>query len=268
MEIKANKEEAKKFKLELSVFDEKMGDYYKSITEIEKQKRLIGLFEQDKNEILEHNKKQNEVLDKIIKDNALEKANLETKNKQLIKHKGCKVIIRQAEITEEKESAIVNPTNADLQHTEGLAGRIASKGGPIIKKESDEYIRNHGKLSIGEAITTDAGDLPCEMVIHVVEPIYPKNSIDDQNEKEELKTAIKSILSEMQKYDMNSVSFPAISTGILSLPSELSATIIGEVLKEAIDNNPEFYNGRKLIICNIDEETTSTMEELIPSLFD
>ena len=68
----------------------------------------------------------------------------------------------------------------------------------------------------------------------------------DQKQREELRSAIKSILGEMKKHDFNSVSFPAISTGIFRFPLELCAMIIGDVLKEAIDNDPEFYKEQKV----------------------
>ena len=117
-------------------------------------------------------------------------------------------------------------------------------------------------------MTTNAGNLPCERVIHVVGPIYPKDSMRDQKQREELRCAIKSILKEMKKHNFYSVSFPAISTGIFGFPLELWAFIIGEVLKEAIDNDPEFYKNRKLIICNFDDKTTNKMHEYVPRCFE
>ena len=71
----------------------------------------------------------------------------------------------------------------------------------------------------------------------------------------------------MRKHKMNSVSFPAISTGIFHFPLELCALIIGDVLKEAIDNDQEFYKDKKLIICNPDDKTTNKMLEYIPNAF-
>ena len=50
-------------------------------------------------------------------------------------------------------------------------------------------------------------------------------------------------------------------------PIELCALIIGDVLREAIDNDPEFYKNRRLIICNFDDKTTNKMLEYIPNCF-
>ena len=71
----------------------------------------------------------------------------------------------------------------------------------------------------------------------------------------------------MKKHKLDSVSFPAISTGIFSFPLEKCGMIIGEVLKEAIDSDPEFYNNKRLILCNVDDKTTNKMEEYVLKSF-
>ena len=141
------------------------------------------------------------------------------------------------------------------------------KGGDVIQKESEEYIKTYGPVETGQATTTNAGNLSCKKVIHVVGPIYPQNSMRDQKECEQLRSAIKSILREKKKHDLNSVSFPAISTGIFRFPLEKCGMIIGEVLREAIDSDPELYQNKKLIICNFDEKTTKKMEEYVLKSF-
>ena len=87
----------------------------------------------------------------------------------------------------------------------------------------------------------------------------------DQKQREELRSAVKSILREMRKHEMNSVSFPAISTDIF--PLDLCIVIFGNVLKGAIDSDPDFYEGKRLIICNSDNKTTTKMLEFIPEYF-
>ena len=71
----------------------------------------------------------------------------------------------------------------------------------------------------------------------------------------------------MKKHKLDSVSFPAISTGIFRFPLEKCGMIIGEVLKEAIDSDPDLYQNKKLIICNVDEKTTKKMEEYVLKSF-
>ena len=243
-------------------------DFYQNLYNYhnEKLKRdgIIELGEvntQYKEKVFKMNETQEEALKNIINQYEKDKNDSDAKNKETITYKGCNIIIRKGDLTEEREDAIVNPANEDLNHKGGAAKIIAQKGGEVIRTESEEYIKKYGNLPTGEATTTNAGDLPCEKVIHVVGPVYPQNSMRDQKQREELRNAVKSILREMRRYKMNSVSFPAISTGIFRFPLELCAMIIGDVLKEAIDNDPEFYKDKKLIICNFDEKTTNKMLE-------
>ena len=172
--------------------------------------------------------------------------------------------MRKGELAEEREEAVVRQVTGELAGDRDLV----EKAGEIVRREIEEYIKKYGNLSIGEATTTNAGDLPCEKVIHVAGPVYPKNNVRDQKQRDGLKSTIKSILREMKKQNMNSVSFPAISTGHFNFPHEICALIIGDVLREAIDNDTEFYKDKKLIICNPDEKRTKTMLEFIPRCFE
>ena len=48
------------------------------------------------------------------------------------------LLIRKGDLTEEKESAIVNPANEQLNHAGGAAKAIASKGGKVIQERVKE----------------------------------------------------------------------------------------------------------------------------------
>ena len=231
--IKNHNKKVENSQKKIDAFYEQMSDYHNMKGEKEKLVKLNEAYKKHKGEVIDSINKQEEALKDIIDQYEKDKNDSEAKNKKVIDYKGCNIIIRKGDLTEEREDAIVNPANEDLNHKGGAAKVIAEKGGEVIKKESEEYIKTHGSLPTGEAITTNAGDLPCEKVIHVVGPIYPQNSMRDQKQREELRSAIKSILSEMRKHKMNSVSFPAISTGIFRFPLELCAMIIGDVLKRS-----------------------------------
>ena len=57
-------------------------------------------------------------------------------------------------------------------HGGGVAGAIARKGGPVINKESREYINKNGPVLTGACGFTSAGDLPSKWIIHTVGPMY------------------------------------------------------------------------------------------------
>ena len=76
----------------------------------------------------------------------------------------------------------MNQENEDLNHKGRAAKIIAQKGGEVVQKGSEEYIKKYGSLPIGEATTTNAENLLCEKVIHVVGLIYPLNCMRDQRQ--------------------------------------------------------------------------------------
>ena len=54
--------------------------------------------------------------------------------------------IVQGDITTEEVDAIVNAANEHLQHGGGVAWSISKKGGPTIQKESNDWVRQHGRV--------------------------------------------------------------------------------------------------------------------------
>ena len=170
------------FGTEIDAFYTFMCEYHNKIVKDNKLRQISNINLQNKKEVLEMIQTQEQVLRDIQDQYTKDKAESDAKNKVVQIYKGCNIIIRKADLTQEREDAIVNPANEDLNHKGGAAKQIALKGGEVIQKESEDYIKKYGSLPTGEATTTNAGDLPCEKVIHVVGPIYPQNSMRDQKE--------------------------------------------------------------------------------------
>ena len=263
-QIETYSEKVKKLNNKIDEFYDRMYEHHKLNLKKERQNKMQEIYANHKQEVLSKYKIQGEVWKGIMKQYEKHKADSEAKNKKTITFKGCHVIIKSGDLTEEREDAIVSWTNEQLNHRGRLAKVIALKGGEVVQKESEEYIKRYGNLPIGKAITTDAGDLPCERVIHVVRPIHSKDNLRNQKQREQVRDGIKSMLREMKIHNMNCVSFPAISTGLLRSSLESCAVDIGEVLREAIDKDPEFFKDKRLIICNLDNKITNKMLEYIP----
>jgi O-acetyl-ADP-ribose deacetylase (regulator of RNase III) len=114
----------------------------------------------------------------------------------------------KVDITDRKVDAIVNAANSYLRHGGGVAGAIVRKGGTIIQQESNKI----GFVQVGFAAITTAGKLPCKAVIHAVGP-----RLGDGDENNKLRMAVRSsLLLAVEKY-FNSISIPAISSGIFGL---------------------------------------------------
>ena len=71
--------------------------------------------------------------------------------------------------------AIVNATNEDMRPTGGVSAAIHEFGGPDIAVEC-LWI---GKLMVGRAVATTAGQLLAEYVIHIVPPVWEGGGKDE-----------------------------------------------------------------------------------------
>ncbi|KXK12528.1 MAG: Appr-1-p processing protein [Chloroflexi bacterium OLB14] len=130
--------------------------------------------------------------------------------------------IVQGDITLEEVDAIVNAANENLQHGGGVAWAISKKGGDVIQKESDDWIRKHGQVSHALPAWTSSGSLPSRYVIHAVGPVWGETSDDDKN----LSDAVTGSLKVADELKCKSISMPAISTGIFGFPKDRAAGII------------------------------------------
>jgi O-acetyl-ADP-ribose deacetylase (regulator of RNase III) len=121
-------------------------------------------------------------------------------------------------LLEEPVDAIVNAANGHLAHGGGVAGIISRAAGPDMQRESDSLVRQHGPYPTGSAVATGAGQLPFKGVIHAVGPRYGEG-----DEERKLVQALSAALSLAGERGWQSVSFPAVSSGIFAVPLEICA---------------------------------------------
>jgi O-acetyl-ADP-ribose deacetylase (regulator of RNase III) len=120
------------------------------------------------------------------------------------------------DITEETTDAIVNAANERLAGGAGVDGAIHRAGGPAIMAQC----RKIGGCPTGEAVITTGGKLKAEYVIHTVGPIYRDGT---KGEAKLLQGAYKKSLELAREKGLQSISFPAISTGIYGYPLDEAA---------------------------------------------
>jgi len=120
-------------------------------------------------------------------------------------------------LLEEPADAIVNAANGHLAHGGGVAGIISRAAGPELQAESDRIVRN-GPLATGSAAVTTAGRLPFKGVIHAVGPRYGEG-----DEEAKLVKALSSAFSLAKDRGWETVSFPAVSSGIFAVPLDICA---------------------------------------------
>jgi O-acetyl-ADP-ribose deacetylase len=128
----------------------------------------------------------------------------------------------QGDITKESTDAIVNAANEQLQHGGGVAWMISRRGGDAIQRESDEWVRKHGPVSHTHPAWTSGGLLSAKYVIHAVGPIWAGDGTDDAK----LASSVTGSLRVAEELKCESISMPAISTGIFGFPKDRAAGII------------------------------------------
>uniref|UniRef100_A0A3Q1IBE4 Macro domain-containing protein n=1 Tax=Anabas testudineus TaxID=64144 RepID=A0A3Q1IBE4_ANATE len=153
----------------------------------------------------------------------------------------CVVVLRPDNQEEEKADmcsvsadAVVNSANEELQHLGGLSLALLRAAGPQLQKTSDDYIAKNGRLSIGAAIVTDAGDLPCKYIVHTVGPRF--SDFDQSTAVKHLKQAVQESLRQAKRVECSSIALPAISSGVFGFPVDLCADTIAEAVREYCDD--------------------------------
>jgi len=131
-----------------------------------------------------------------------------------------------ADITTLKLDAIVNAANRSLLGGGGVDGAIHRAAGPQLKAECAEL----GGCATGAAKITGGYRLPARHVIHAVGPVWSGGA---QREDELLASCYRSALELAAAHRLESLAFPAISTGIYAFPAERAARIaVGTVASE------------------------------------
>jgi O-acetyl-ADP-ribose deacetylase (regulator of RNase III) len=120
--------------------------------------------------------------------------------------------------------AVVNAANARLAPGGGVAGAIHSAAGPGLAEEAVPL----GPIEPGEAVITGAHGLPNRHVIHTLGPVYGQ----DRPEAELLARCYRNALDLAEKNDVESIAFPAISTGIFGYPVGDAAEVALRTVRE------------------------------------
>ncbi len=142
-----------------------------------------------------------------------------------------RIEIVQADITTLDIDVIVNAANTSLLGGGGVDGAIHRAAGPRLL----EATRTIGGCPTGEARITPGFDLPARWVIHTVGPVWRGG---DADEDALLASCYRNSLALAREHDIETIAFPAISTGVYGFPMERAARIAISEVAAGLANNP------------------------------
>jgi O-acetyl-ADP-ribose deacetylase (regulator of RNase III) len=113
--------------------------------------------------------------------------------------------------------AVVNAANAQLRPGGGVAGVLHAAAGPDLVAECMPL----APIEPGQAVITEAYRLPNRYVIHCLGPVF---GVDEPSDRL-LADCYRNALRLAEAKQLESVAFPAISTGAFGYPMEAAARV-------------------------------------------
>lgn len=151
----------------------------------------------------------------------------------------------RGDITTLQVDAIVNAANNSLLGGLGVEGAIHRAAGPQLLTEC----RTMNGCATGDAKITGGYNLPADWVIHTVGPVWHGGT---HHEAQLLASAYRRSLEIATQHKLNTIAFPAISTGAYGYPAEAAAEIAFTTVTAYLAEHPSPH---KVIMVSFNRET-------------
>ncbi len=154
---------------------------------------------------------------------------------------------------------IINPTNTDLKapifFSKSVDRAVRQEAGASLETELEKI----GSCDKGEAIITDAYNLPCKRIIHTVGPEWS----DDGTERVFLENCYNNVLTLAKKENLRKIAIPSISTGNHEYPFEQAAEIAVESVERFCKENPDAFEEITFVFLDSDKTIKDEYDKLL-----
>lgn len=141
-----------------------------------------------------------------------------------------RIAVIQGDITQQRVEAIVNAADNSLLGGGGVDGAIHKAAGPKLLEECRRLLG----CATGEAKITKGYNLPANWVIHTVGPIWQGGN---QGEDALLASCYRNSLILAEQYQIKTIAFSAISTGVYRFPVERASQIAVTEIQRFFESN-------------------------------
>ncbi|MCK4707959.1 MAG: O-acetyl-ADP-ribose deacetylase [Gammaproteobacteria bacterium] len=155
-----------------------------------------------------------------------------------------------ADITTLKIDAIVNAANNSLLGGGGVDGAIHQAAGPELLR----FCHQLNGCETGDAKITPGFYLPAKWVIHTVGPVWHGGN---DNEASLLESCYRRSLELARQYEVKTIAFPSISTGVYAYPKQQAAEIAIRIMREYEDDFEQ------IIACCFNKNDLETYQSLL-----
>ena len=169
-----------------------------------------------------------------------------------------KLEVVQGDITTIEVDAIVNAANSTLMGGGGVDGAIHRAGGPSILDECRAIVERQGECETGAAVITGAGDLPTHHVIHTVGPVW--GSATEEQTDALLAACYSNALTLADAYEIDTIAFPNISTGVYGYPKPRAARLAVTAVRDYLTLPT---NVRRVTFVCFDDENKELYDALV-----
>jgi O-acetyl-ADP-ribose deacetylase (regulator of RNase III) len=157
------------------------------------------------------------------------------------------------DITTLEVDAIVNAANEALAPGGGVCGAIHRAAGPQMAAACARI----GPCPTGEARLTEGYELPARYVIHAVGPVWHGG---ERGEPDLLAGCYRHAIQLATEQGLESIAFPAISTGIFGYPLSDATAVAVAAVSEALAAAPTL---QRVIFCTFGDDVTAAYEQAL-----